>query len=278
LEARDPALSRADKLRVAPALAVSMVLFGGALIGALKVSLIPLGGGAGDATLDSWTDLLRDPAFRDGLFLTLRIAAVSTVLAAVAGLGLAMALRRHGTTSRAVASLPIPIPHLLVAVIAVVWLGPGGLADRTLGVLPFDVIRDGGGLGVIGVYVYKEAPFIALLVLGSMGTALAEREEAAAVLGVDRLHSTAWVLWPAVRRPLVIGSVIVAAFAIGAFEVPLAIGPNYPPALSAYAFEATSGDVIAGEGRAAAALLIAGLLATVLALVAVRVARGVDDA
>jgi len=60
--------------------------------------------------------------------------------------------------------------------------------------------------------------------------------------------------------------------------VPLAIGPNYPPTLSAYAFEATSGDVIAGEGHAAAALLVAGLIATALALVAVRAARGVDDA
>jgi len=278
LAARDPALSRADKLRLAPALAVSLLLFGGALFGALKVSVIPLGGDASDATLQSWQDLFADPAFRDGLFLTLRIAIVSTALAAVLGLVLATLLRQHGTTARAAASLPIPIPHLLVAVIAAVWLGPGGLADRTVGALPFDVIRDGGGLGVIGVYVYKEAPFIALLVLSSMGSALVEREEAAAVLGIGRLRSTAWVLWPTVRRPLVIGSVIVAAFAIGAFEVPLAIGPNYPPTLSAYAFEATSGDVIAGEGQAAAALLVAGLIATALALVAVRAARGVDDA
>jgi len=278
LAARDPALSRADWLRLSPALAVSLLLFGGALVGAVKVSLIPLGGGVGDATLESWSDLFRDPAFREGLLLTLRIAVVSTGLAAVAGLSLAIALRRQGTTVRSVASLPIPIPHLLVAVIAVVWLGPGGLADRTVGALPFDVIRDGGGLGVIGVYVYKEAPFIALLVLSSMGSALVEREEAAAVLGIGRLRRTAWVLWPTVRRPLVIGSVIVAAFTIGAFEVRLAIGPNYPPTLSAYAFEATSGDVIAGEGRAAAALLIAGLLASVLALVTVKVARGVDDA
>ena len=96
------------------------------------------------------------------------------------------------------------------------------------------------------------------------------------VFGAGGLQRAAWVLWPAIRTPLVLGSVIVAAFAIGAFEVPLTVGPNYPPTLATYAFESTQGDVIAGEGRAPAALLVSGVLATALAAVAVRLARSVE--
>ena len=68
------------------------------------------------------------------------------------------------------------------------------------------------------------------------------------VLGASPLQRLRWVIWPAVRRPLLLGSAIVAAFTIGAFEVPLTVGPNYPPTLATYAFEATQGDVISGRG------------------------------
>lgn len=285
MENRDPALSAsptrrawslADLFALAPALALLTILFAGALAGALKVSLVPLGGGLGDASFERWSELFADTGFRDGVWFTLRIAALSTAIAAVAGVGLALAIRRRGTFVRALAALPVPVPHLLVAVVATVWLAPGGIADRIIGGLPLDLIRDPAGFGIVAVYAYKEAPFIALLVVASMGTALTEREEAVASLGAGAWMRFSWVVLPAIRGPLVLGSTIAAAFAIGAFEVPLAVGPNSPQTLSAYAFEAIQGDFVSGEARAAAALLVAGILATALALVAVRFARSVE--
>jgi len=130
---------------------------------------------------------------------------------------------------------------------------------------------------VIAVYVYKEAPFIALLTLAAMGSSLRRREEAAAVFGAGRLRTALWVAWPTVRGPVLIGSVIVSAFAIGGLETPLAVGPSYPPTLAEYALESTQGDLVAGEARAAAALLLAGLLAIALAAIAVRFARSLED-
>lgn len=267
-----------DLLALAPALLLLAALFAGALLGAAKVSLVPLGGGLGEASLDSWRALFDDPAFADSLLFTLRVALISTAVAAALGVALALLLRRSaGTVTRALVALPVPFPHLLVAVVAVVWLAPGGLAERLLGGLPFDFVRDRAGLGVIAVYAYKEAPFIALLVLAAMGRSLEQREEAAAVFGAGPLRRARWVLWPTIRGPLVIGCVIVSAFAVGGLEVPLAIGPNFPPALAEFAYQATQGDVITGEAQAAAALLVAGAMAIVLAAVAVRFARSIDD-
>ena len=286
MEASDSALTErrrravawrtSDLLSLAPSLALLTLLFGGALLGAAKVSLIPLGGGIGDASLEQWSATLSDSVFLDSVLFTLRIAFVSTIIAAAAGVGLAFALRHQSGGVRALSALPVPVPHLLVAVVAVVWLGPSGLADRILGGLPFDFVRDRGGIGVITVYVYKEAPFIALLAVAAMGRSLEQREEAASVCGVGPLRRAMWVAWPTIRGPVLIGCVIVSAFAIGGLEAPLAIGPSYPPTLAEYAFESTRGDLISGEAQAAAALQVAGLLAIILAALAVRFARNLE--
>ena len=262
-----------DAALLAPAVLTLLVLFGGALVGVTQTSLRPLGGPASTA---AWSELFGDPAFHDTVAFTLRVTVASTVIAALAALAIAGVLRGRGAAARALVSVPVPVPHLLVATVAVLWLAPGGLADRLLGGLPVDVVRDPAGVGIVAVYVYKEAPFLVLLLLAAMGDELREREAAAAVLGARPLQRLRWVTWPAVRGPLVVGSIIVAAYVLGSFEVPLTVGPNYPTTLSEYAFEAVQGDVITGESRAAAALLLAAATAVALALATVHFARDVE--
>jgi putative spermidine/putrescine transport system permease protein len=267
-------VTRRDLRLVAPAAAVLALLFGGAVAGLVRTSLVPLGGGV---TLDAWRGLAADPAFADALWFSLRITALSTVLAAVVALALAGPLRRCGPAVRTLASLPLPVPHLLVAITAVLWLGPGGLAERVLGAaLPAQVVRDGSGAGIVLVYAYKEAPFLLVLLLAAMGRGLEERAEAAAVLGASPWQRARWVVWPTVRGPLVVGSIVVAAFVLGAFEVPLTVGPNDPLTLAVYAAEATQGSLLGGEGARAAALLVTSALACVLAGLAVRFARDAE--
>lgn len=270
---------RRDRLALAPALVVLVTLFGGALLGALRSSLMPLDAtGVGAAELDTWRTLIDDPVFADAIWFTVRLSVLATAGAAALALAAALVLRHRGTALRALASMPVPVPHLLVAVVAVLWLAPGGLADRILGGLPLQLVRDSHGVGIVLVYVYKEAPFLVLLLLAAMGRGLAEREEAAAVLGASARQRLAWVVWPAVRGPLVVGAILVGAFTLGAFEVPLTVGPNYPPTLAEYALQATQNDVLAGEGLAASALLFTAVLSIALAVLAVRFAKDAQGA
>lgn len=263
---------RRDRGALAPALAIVVTVFGGALLGALHASVTPLSATAG-ATLDSWRALFADPVFLDSIAFTIKLAVVTTLAAAGCALAVALMLRSRGTALRALASLPLPVPHLLVAVTAVLWLAPGGLADRILGGLPLELVRDRHGIGIVLVYVYKETPFLVLLLLAAMGRGLAEREEAAAVLGASPAQRLRWVVWPTVRGPLVIGAIVVCAFVLGAFEVPLTVGPNYPLTLAEYASQATQNDVLTGESLAAAALLFTAVIAIALAVIAVRFAK-----
>lgn len=267
--------TRRERLRTAgaltPALLVLLVLFGGGLAGAVRTSLVPLDG---SASLASWRSLFADPAFGAAVAFSLRIALVATVGSALAAVGVALVVHSRGTTLRSLVALPVPVPHLIVAVLAVLWLAPGGLADRLLGTaLGGSVIGDRQGVGIILIYVYKETPFLVLLLLAAMGRGLGEREEAAAVLGAGPLQRLRWVVWPTIRTPLVVGSIIVAAFTLGAFEVPLTVGPNFPPTLAEFAFQATENDVLAGEGVAAAALLLTAVASIGLAVLAVRLGR-----
>lgn len=261
-------------LRLAPALVVLGVLFGGALLGAVRQSIEPpLGGGPSTWSPRTWWTLLSDPVFGDAMWFSARTTLLATALSAGLALLIAGPLRRGGPILRGLFLLPVPVPHLIVAATAVLWLGPGGLADRALGVLPVDLVRDRAGIGIVLVYVYKETPFLVMLVVAAMGRGLEQHEEAAATLGLTPGQRLRWVVWPTVRGPLAVGALIVAAFVFGSFEVPLTVGPNSPPTIAVYAYEATQNDALTGSGRAAAALLVASAASLVAALAVVRIGR-----
>lgn len=263
-------------LALAPSLLVVVVLWGAGMAGAVRSSLgVSRLSGWSSADLDAYRTLANDPAFWEALWFTLRIAAMATLGSAALAVALAALLRRSGILVRTLAAVPVPVPHMVAAVLGVLWLGPGGVADRILGGLPFDVVRDPAGIGIVLVYVYKETPFLALLVLAAWGPAVAAREEVAAVFGARPLQRLRWVVWPAIRAPLVTGSAVVAAFVIGAFEVPLIVGPNSPETLSELALSSTRIASPDGRSIANAALLVASVLAvSVAALAATHLRRG----
>lgn len=256
-----------------PALAVVGVLFGGALLGAARTSLDldPLRpGGVG---LDAWRQALTDPAFRSAVAFTLATTVAGTAVSVVLAVGVAAALRGRAW-ARAVATLPILVPHLLVAVVTVLWLGPGGLADRLVAGLPVQVVRAGSGLGIILVYVVKEVPFLALLLLAGWGQDVAAREEVAAVHGAGPLARLWTVVLPSLRVPLVIGTTVVAAYMLGAFEVPLLVGPTAPDTMATYALRATRTASLTGQAVAAAVLLIAAVASLAVAGLGALALRG----
>ncbi len=96
LVTRSPAAGRwRERALLVPAVLTIALLFGGAIAGAIRTSVVPLGG---HASLDAWRALLHDPGFADAVLFTLRTAFVSTALAAMLAVAVALmvARRRHG--------------------------------------------------------------------------------------------------------------------------------------------------------------------------------------
>jgi putative spermidine/putrescine transport system permease protein len=246
-----------------PALLVVAVVMIGGLAGVIRTSLQPhriVGGPVGTA---AWSETLTGPGFLEAAGFTIWLAAATTLLAVpIAVLGAATV--RPTRLGAAVASTPVPVPHLAVAGLAVGWLAPGGIADRVLGGLPVDLIADGRGLGIVTVYLLKEVPFLALVVLAAWDRATDERADAATVLGASRWRVLVDVVWPRIGPAVGLAAAIVTAFVIGATEVPLVVGPSSRNTLATWAIEVVRLEGPAARSHAAVALLSAAALATAL--------------
>jgi putative spermidine/putrescine transport system permease protein len=233
---------------LAPVVATVVLLFGGGHAGAIRQSLHPTIDGAGPPDPSAWTTVLHDPAFQPSPTRSGSACVPPCWPPACRPWRPSRSPWSCAATAPCPGSWPrCPSPCRTCSSPPSPWRGPGGLAERALGALPLELVRDRAGLGVVLVYLYKETPFLVLLLLASMGPGLAQREEAAAVLGATRWQRLRWVVWPTIRTPLASGALIVAAFVLGAFEVPLTVGPNYPPTLATYAADQPQLDQRLGD-------------------------------
>jgi putative spermidine/putrescine transport system permease protein len=255
-------------LSAVPAFAIAALTVGASLTGLVRTSL---GGSvltSGELTLDAWRRVLTDPAFHDAVVFTLAVTIAATVLSVAGAMAVGAALWRRSPLVRRALGLPVAAPHLVVAALAVVWLAPGGLIDRILGWLPVDVVGSGWGAGIVIVYVLKELPFLTLLALVALDDATRELDHTAAMLGASPLRRVADVVVPRVAMPMTAGGLVVAAFVIGAVEVPLVMGPTRPDMLGPYALEVVRIDGPIARADAAAANLVAATLVALLGGVA----------
>lgn len=255
-------------LGVLPALIILATLSLGALAGTISTSLRPdaiLGGSYGFA---AWDRLLTDSTFWSSVLFTLRTAVIATLLSALLAIPFAKLLSSADTPGhiRFLASVPIPIPHLVFASLMVSWLGPGGLLDRAG--FSSGVVADDFGLGIILTYVVKETPFLTLLILATSGRDIARREEVARTLGLGRLDRWRAAYLPSITKPLLLGSLLIAAFVVNSTEVPAVIGPIDPDSISNWSITKVRVEGPVARAEAAASLVAGSLLALSLALAA----------
>lgn len=270
---------RSPLLPVLPALAVLALLFYGALALSAARSLgIPPAPGLDFPSLAPWRLVLSDPAVWRSAGLSLWISAVSTALSAMLAFGVAV-LIRQAPAGRPVLGfllrLNLTVPHLVGAAGMLFLWAQSGLAARVAlaaglidGPAAFPaLIWDPWALGIVLVYVWKEAPFIALILLAQSGPADAAREDTARTLGASRLQVIRHVTLPSLLPGLAAASAIVFAFTFGAYEVPLLLGASDPVALPVLAWQRFTDPDLAARPQAMALALLVALLSAAAILV-----------
>jgi putative spermidine/putrescine transport system permease protein len=233
---------------VAPSVIVIVVVFGGGvLVGAVQsLGYLPMLGMT-QITLQHYVETLTNVRFYAALGLTFALAAGSTLLATLLAVGGALVLRKSMRGSRFVTliyQLPLPVPHLVAAAGLVMLLAQSGLAARALyavGIIdqPGDVppiFYDRNSLGIVLVYVWKEAPFIGLVLLAVLKGTAPDYEDVASTLGANPWQRFRYVLLPLMMPSILSTSVIVFAFVFGSFEIPLLLGARYPEVLPVMAY------------------------------------------
>jgi putative spermidine/putrescine transport system permease protein len=270
-------------LLLAPALLVIGVLFAGGLAVAFVQSLghMPAIGMTG-WSLDAYREVLGDEDFVDSLLLTLYVSGVSTGVSTVLAVLAALALRRSGgRISAVVFQLPITIPHLVAAVgiaLVVAQTGLGARLAAGLGLIgePKEfpaLLYDEYSVGIILTYVWKEVPFIALVVLAALRGVAGELEEVARTLGAGAWQRFWYVVFPVISPSVVAASLLVFAFTFGAFEVPYLLGRSYPTMLPVMAYEEYREIDLSARPAAMAINVLIALITGAVAALYLRLAR-----
>ena len=221
---------------VAPALLTVACLF----IYPLGFSLVTaFAGEAGDWTIANFVKAF-DFYSRDIGF-TVLIILLSTALIAVFSIAIGGYLTL-GENPRAVAVLrwlyrwPLFIPMVVAGQLMRTFLAKNGMMNNAfveLGVLtPLATQSFLDWRGIVVTFVWKQTPFVALLVAGAMASIDPATVEAARNLGAGRLRTLLGIVVPQVRPTLVVGLILSVVIMMSVLSVPLMINAQTPTMLT----------------------------------------------
>src|SRR5687767_8985840 len=223
---------RLGVLLVAPALAAVLVLFVYPLGYSLVTAFEAKGGGF---TLGNFAKAFEFYSVDIGF--TLVIIGLSTFLIGLASIAIGGYLTL-GENPRAVALLrwlyrwPLFIPFVVAAQMMRGFLAKNGLMNNgfvAAGILdPTQTVGLLDWRGVIITFVWKQLPFVTLLVAGAMASLERSQIEAARNLGAGRLRVLVGIVLPQVRGALVVASVLTFVTLMSVLSVPMMINAGEP--------------------------------------------------
>ena len=268
-----------------PAIVVITLLFLGGLVSGLLRSLnyFPLIG-LNEFNFDAYLAIFTDNGFLQSLVLTFHIAFTSTLIASVLAVAAALLLRPAFRGKRIVHfffSLNLTIPHLVGAIGVLYLFQNSGLISRIMTGLdlisrPADfpaMVFDPWAIGIIIQYVWKEIPFIGVIVLAILLSVGEDYESVARSLGANRWQAFRQVTLPLIMPGVVSASVIVFAFTFGAFEIPYLLGRTFPAALPVLAYQSYTDVDLAARPQAMAMAMVIAFISTLLIMAYMKLSR-----
>ncbi|MEW9122807.1 MAG: ABC transporter permease subunit [Thermotaleaceae bacterium] len=231
-----------------PVLIVLGFIFIGGLVNALLQSLgyFPLIG-MRKLTFDYYKEVLKNKDFIHGFCFSLCISFFSSAVAVGMGVYLSYILvsrRKKDKLVKLLYKLPIIVPHSAAVLLMLMLLSDSGIVARVLFHLNWidsqsslmSMVFDRRGVGIIISYIWKEIPFIAMVVYTVMSKVNDGLTEAAYNLGASSKQVFFYVTLPLLMPTISSSFIIIFAFSFGAFEVPYLIGPTFPKALPVMAY------------------------------------------
>jgi ABC-type spermidine/putrescine transport system permease subunit I len=217
---------------LAPALAVVGLFF----IAPLCMSgVVAFRGEGGEFTLAHFRKAF--DYYTTDLIFTLAIVLLATLLIGLFAVAIAGYLTLGGAP-RAVAVLrrlyrwPLFIPFVVAGQLMRTFLAKNGMLNQLLigsGLItPLSAQSLLDWRGIVIAFVWKQAPFVTLLLAGAMAAIDAQHIEAARNLGARRLRVLFDIVLPQVRGTLLVGLVLSFVTMLSVLSVPLMINPNSP--------------------------------------------------
>jgi ABC-type spermidine/putrescine transport system permease subunit I len=252
-------------LLVAPALAVVGLFF----VAPLAMSgVVAFRGREGGFTLEHFAKAF--DFYTTDLLFTLAIVLISTLLIGAVAIAIAgyLTLGGHPRTVAVLRWLyrwPLFIPFVVAGQLMRTFLAKNGMLNHVLigsGLIePISAQSLLDWRGIVIAFVWKQAPFVTLLLAGAMAAVEPQHIEAARNLGAKRLRVLIDIVLPQVRGTLLVGLVLSFVTMLSVLSVPLMINPNSPTMMTvdvAYRIS-THGDYPVANALCLLSLLLAAI-------------------
>lgn len=223
-------------LLVLPALAVIVLLFMVPLAASVMGAFV-VADGFGLANFAKTFEL-----YTPDIVFTVMIVSLSTALIGLFAIAIGGYLTL-GENPRAVALLrwlyrwPMFVPFIVVGQVLRTFLARNGLMNSALVgaglITPLQAVSLLDWRGIVIAFVWKQTPFVALLVAGAMASVDRGTLEAARNLGASRLRILIEILVPQVATTLMVALVLSFVTMMSVLSVPLMINAQSPTMLTA---------------------------------------------
>jgi putative spermidine/putrescine transport system permease protein len=219
-------------LLVAPALAVLGLFFvyplAFSIIGAFR-------GRDGSVTLDNFVrafELYSTDVVFTAVIIALSVALIALIAVAIGGY---LTLGRSAAARAILAALyrwPLFIPFIIAAQCMRTFLAKNGFMNNTfvaMGLLdPNLTVGFLDWRGIVVTFVWKQMPFVTLMVAGAMAALDRSMIESARNLGASRLRILVEIILPQVRTPLAVALILSAVTMMSVLSVPVMLSGQTP--------------------------------------------------
>lgn len=228
-----------------PVMLIIVFVLAVGIFGALIQSLgfFPIAG-MNEISLKYYIEILGRKDFLNSLYFTLYITFISSSISVVLGIIIAKLFVELSMKNEFIYKLPIIIPHIIVALFAIIFLSDTGFISRLLYSLGMsnseklfsDILFSKNGLGIIFSYIWKETPYVLLSTLAVLSRISGKHELAAINLGASKLYAFTKITIPMLLPTIISTFTIIFAFSFGSYEIPMLLGSTFPKSLPLQAF------------------------------------------
>ncbi|MGB6607578.1 MAG: ABC transporter permease [Atribacterota bacterium] len=191
-------------------------------------------------TLENWKAILQARESIDSLLFSLKMGLLSSIGTVVVAFPVALFFRKGGTGKGILGSIikvPLFIPALVAAFLILNLISYHGLVNTALMRLhlinePLRMLNDKFGWGVVFIQIWKNLPFVLLIVMASLAAIRDDTIDAAKNLGAGYWSILFRIYVPLAMPGILVSMILMFIKAFGDFPIVSVAGPIYPASMA----------------------------------------------
>ncbi|XUY28949.1 ABC transporter permease [Agrobacterium sp. rho-8.1] len=215
-------------LLLAPGVGYLVIFFGGPLVSALIGSVRQEDG---SFTLMFYERIFTRPSMIRGLTTSIYYGVMPVIVSLVVSVPLALLIRKNFPGRKLFSGLyklPMAVPGIIVGLMVIVVFERGGFLDRLVAPLGLQLphlVRDDWGIGVILASVWKQVPFMTLIITSAFAAIPEDIRYASRTLGASRLKTFIFVDVPLAMPGITAAILLTFIGSMGSYAIPDIVGP-----------------------------------------------------